>query len=358
MAMVVKGEGIDRDQMEKMVLIAERGCIVANTAMAHLLLDFPTGQLSHAPYVAAALSDFNVKARELALQTAPGAYIYIPPAIGGFVGADHVAMIMAAGIDQMEGITIGIDIGTNTEIVIHRPDVPRLLCASCPSGPAFEGAHVSQGMKAADGAIESVRLTDGRNARCKTIGNAPAIGLCGSGMIDVMAEFHRTGVINRRGRFEKTNSTEGKDFCLVPRCKSGSGESIRISQQDINTLQLAKGAIRAGIETLLDTTGIEHEKVTGVFIAGAFGSYINLTNAVRIGLLPVFPNAHHHQIGNAAAIGAKQALVDRFARQRAARIAGESRHVDLTRNPKFNRYFAEGMLFPEPGEIEAACESR
>ncbi len=327
------------------------GCIVANTAMIHLLLDLPTRQLSHAPYVAASLSGFDVKARELALDMAPGAYIHIPPAVGGFVGADHVAMILAADIDQLDGINVGIDIGTNTEIVIHRAGASRLLCASCPSGPAFEGAHVSNGMKAADGAIESIRLTDALQARYETIGNAPAIGLCGSGMIDALAELHRCGVLNRRGRFEQDATGKLKDFCLVPSSESGTGKAIRISQQDINTLQLAKGAIRAGIETLLDTAGIGHAEVTGVFIAGAFGSYINLTHAVKIGLIPVFPNADHYQIGNAAAVGAREALVDRSARERATRIARRSRHVDLTRHKKFNRHFAEGMLFPEPEQV-------
>lgn len=326
------------------------GCIVANTAMAHLLLDLPTGQLSHAPYVAAALSAFDLKARDLDLDTAPGAYIHIPPSIGGFVGSDHVAMILAAGIDQMQGIAIGIDIGTNTEIVLHHPGHPRLLCTSCPSGPAFEGAHVSNGMKAADGAIEAVRLTEALEAQCTTIGNAPAIGLCGSGMIDAMAELYRCGVINRGGRFVAETTSGEKAFCLVPGSRSGTGKPIRISQQDINTLQLAKGAIRSGVETLLDSAGIGHEAVTQVFIAGAFGSYINLTNAVRTGLIPVFPNADHHQIGNAAAVGARQILVDRSARERAVRIAGESRHVELMRHKNFNRLFAEGMLFPEPGK--------
>ncbi len=325
------------------------GCIVANTAMIHLLLDLPTRQLSHAPYVAASLSGFDVKARDLALDMASGAYIHIPPAVGGFVGADHVAMILAADIDQLEGINVGIDIGTNTEIVIQRAGVSQLLCASCPSGPAFEGAHVANGMKAADGAIESIRLTDTLEARCETIGNAPAIGLCGSGMIDALAELYRCGVLNRRGRFEQDDTGVPKDFCLVPASDSGTGKAIRISQQDINTLQLAKGAIRAGIETLLDAAGIGHAEVTGVFIAGAFGSYINLTHAVKIGLIPVLPNADHYQIGNAAAVGAREALVDRSARKRAIRIARRSRHVDLTHHKKFNRHFAEGMLFPEPG---------
>ena len=327
------------------------GCIVANTAMAHLLLDLPTSQLSHAPYVPATLGPVDIKARELELEMAPGAYIHIPPGVGGFVGADHVAMIMAAGIDEGDGIAIGIDIGTNTEIVIRSADPPLFLCVSCPSGPAFEGAHISNGMKAAAGAIESVCITDKLEPLCKTIEDAPAIGLCGSGMIDALAEFHRHGIINSRGRLQGQNGSHRDNFCLVPSFESGTGKSICLTQQDINTLQLAKGAIRAGIETALDVAAIRHEAVTEVFIAGAFGSFVNISNAVGIGLLPVFSNAVHHQIGNAAALGAQKALMDRSARVRALGIAGKSRHIELKRHARFNRNFAEGMQFPASGRF-------
>ncbi len=322
-------------------------CIVANTAMVHLLLDLPVRQLARTPYTPSTLNCFDIKARDIALNIAPGAYVHILPSIGGFVGADHVAMIMAAGIDKMDQSAIGLDIGTNTEIALKHPDSDNLYCLSCPSGPAFEAAHVANGMRAAAGAIEEVRLTDTFESRYKTIGHAPAIGLCGSAMIDVVSELYRCGLINQRGRFQDKIRLEDNGFLLVPPTESGTGSAIRFSQKDIDEILLAKGAIRAGIEILLQVSQTRIGQVRHVFIAGAFGAYINLTNAISIGLIPDFPSASYHQIGNAAALGAKQALLDRAARQRAGQIATHSHFIELTRQENFNRHFAQGIMLPE-----------
>jgi uncharacterized 2Fe-2S/4Fe-4S cluster protein (DUF4445 family) len=177
-------------------------CIVGNTAMTHLLLNLPVRQLAMAPYVAATNAALDVKARDLGFTTAPGAYVHILPCIGGFVGADHVAMIMASNLDQPDQVALGIDIGTNTEIVLAKPGREYLATASCASGPAFEGAHISDGMRAAAGAIEAVKLTD-TGLQLKTVDDQPAVGLCGSGIVDALAELRRWGLINDRGRFDK-----------------------------------------------------------------------------------------------------------------------------------------------------------
>lgn len=322
-------------------------CVVANTAMIHLLLEFPVRQLSHAPYVASTQNEIDIKARDLSLHVAPGAYVHIPPSIGGFVGADHVAMIIATDIDRLNRITIGLDIGTNTEIVLRRPDKDQLFCLSCPSGPAFEGAHITDGIRAASGAIEEIQLTDALDAVCKTIDNMPAIGLCGSGMIDALAELYRCGIINTRGRLQGDIATADGKFLLVPESASGTGRAIWFSQKDINEIMLAKGAIRAGIETLLEVSQTKVEEVEDVFIAGAFGSFINLTHSVNIGLFPNFPSAQHHQVGNAAAVGAKQSLIDKTCRPRAQEICNKTTFVELARHKYFNRHFAEGIMLPE-----------
>ncbi|MBE7555166.1 MAG: DUF4445 domain-containing protein [Anaerolineales bacterium] len=325
-------------------------CIVGNTAMTHLLMELPIQQLALAPYVAATNAAIDLKARDLGLTTAPGAYVHVLPCIGGFVGADHVAMILASGLDQTERTTLGIDIGTNTEIVLARPGQLRLTAASCASGPAFEGAHISDGMRAASGAIEAVSLT-GAGLTLKTVDNAPPVGLCGSGIIDGVAELRRWKLINERGRFDRQNERvrsgrHGAEFLLVPGSQSGSGRDVTLTQNDINEIQLAKGAIRAGLEVLLDATGTPPEEVQEVIIAGAFGSFLKVHSALDMGLLPRLPHARYRQVGNAAVVGARWALLSRQVRERARQIASRTNYLELTTYPKFNRHFALGMLFP------------
>jgi uncharacterized 2Fe-2S/4Fe-4S cluster protein (DUF4445 family) len=325
-------------------------CLVGNTAMTHLFLELPVHQLAVAPYVAATNAAIDVKAHDLGLTTAPGAYVHVLPCIGGFVGADHVAMILANRLDQTDHVVLGIDIGTNTEIALARPAGGFLTSVSCASGPAFEGAHISDGMRAAAGAIERVKLTE-TGLELKTVDDAPAIGLCGSGIIDAVAELRRWNLINERGRFNRHNGRVrdgryGAEFLLVPDSQSGSQRDIVITQNDINEIQLAKGAIRAGLEVLLDATDTAPEEVKEVIIAGAFGSFLKVKSALDMGLLPHLPHAGYRQVGNAALVGAKWALVSKQARARARQIVAQTNYLELTTYPKFSRRFALGMLFP------------
>lgn len=336
--------GVHREQVVEAV-------IAGNTAMTHLLLQLPVAQLAKAPYVAAINDAIDVYAVELGLEMAPGATVHIPPCIGGFVGADHVAMILGCDLDQSQKISLGVDIGTNTEIALRIPGKAFMSSVSCASGPAFEGAHITDGMRAASGAIEKVRITP-RGIELTTINDEAPIGLCGSGIIDLAAELYRAGLINNRGRLQKDqenvrSSEKGAEFQLVPSSTSGTGREITISQEDINEIQLAKGAIHAGIEILLAVSDIAPEDVEEVVIAGAFGSFLNVESAIAMGLFPELPNAVYRQVGNAAAIGAKWILVSKAARQRAQKIQKQTRYIELTTYPKFNRVFALGMLFPE-----------
>jgi uncharacterized 2Fe-2S/4Fe-4S cluster protein (DUF4445 family) len=332
----------DRDQVTDV-------CIVGNTAMTHLLLELPVRQLVASPYVAATDAAIDVKARALGLSAAPGAYVHVLPCIGGYVGADHVAMILANRLDQTDHAALGIDIGTNTEIVLARPDTG-LTSVSCASGPAFEGAHISDGMRAAAGAIEAVELTE-NGVTLRTVDDAPAIGLCGSGIVDGVAELRRWQLINERGRFDRDHGRvregrHGPEFLLVPADQSGSQRDVVITQEDVNEIQLAKGAIRAGLEILLDATNTAPEEIEEVVIAGAFGSFLKLRSALDIGLLPRLPNARYRQVGNTALVGARWALISRQARARAQQIAAQADYLELTIYPKFDRRFAMGMLFP------------
>jgi uncharacterized 2Fe-2S/4Fe-4S cluster protein (DUF4445 family) len=335
--------GVDREQIVD-------ACVVGNTAMHHLFLGLPTRQLAVAPFVAAASGSMDVRARDLELGFAPGASVHVPPCVGGFVGADHVAMIMAAGLDRGDRVAVGVDIGTNTEIALCKPGADHLTSASCASGPAFEGAHIRDGMRAATGAIEAVRLSADL-VEVTTIGGAPAVGICGSGIVDAIAELRRTERINERGRFQRDapgvrEGDRGLEFVLVRASRSGTGRDIVVSQGDVNEIQLAKGAIAAGVEILLEMTGTPRDSVEELIVAGAFGSYLDLDSALAIGLLPRLPRASLRRVGNAAGAGAKAALVSLRERAHASRIAQRTGYLELTAHPGFQRRFARSMLFP------------
>ena len=326
-------------------------CVVGNTAMTHLLLQLPIQQLAKAPYVSATSDALDVPAPELGLGMAPGARVHIPATIGGFVGGDHVAMVLASDLDQSDKITLGLDIGTNTEISLRVPGHPHLTTISCASGPAFEGAHIRDGMRAASGAIEKVRISE-NGLELTTINDEPAVGLCGSGILDTIAELYRVGLLEKNGRFDRERKEvqmgdHGAEFVLVPGTHSGGGRDIVLTQKDVNEIQLAKGAIQAGLQVLLEATGTPREAVEEVIVAGAFGSFLNIENAIRIGLFPNLPNAQYRQVGNAAALGAKWILISREARARAVEIARQAQYLELTTYPKFNRQFARAMMFPE-----------
>jgi len=337
--------GVAREQ------VAE-GSIVANTAMHHLLLGLPGRHLSQSPFVASTSSPLDVRARDLGIHIAPDARIHVPPNIGGFVGGDHVAMILGADLDRVDAVKVGVDIGTNTEIVLRRPSMGHLACTSCASGPAFEGAHIRDGMRAGTGAIERIRMfEDDRPPELDTIGNAPAVGICGSGIVDAVAELYRTRRIDYRGRFRAdapgvARGDHGPQMVLAPAAGNGIGRDVVITQGDVNEIQLAKGAIESGITILLDATGTDPASVDEVVVAGAFGSYLDLDNALAIGLLPRLPNASYVQVGNAAGTGAKALLLSLRERVRARDIAHEAGYLELTTYPGFQRRFATSMHFP------------
>ncbi|MCX7668573.1 MAG: ASKHA domain-containing protein, partial [Anaerolineae bacterium] len=277
--------------------------VVGNTAIHHLFLRLPVTQLAAAPYVPAVRAAVDVKAREVGLKLAPGAYVHLLPNIAGYVGADHVAMLLATGVADATDTVLALDIGTNTEICLaHRG---RLTSLSCASGPAFEGAHITFGMRAAPGAIERVRIADGR-VEYKTIGDAPPAGLCGSGILDAMAQLRLAGLLDQRGMLSGPGvRVIEKDpaFVIADAAATGNGRPIFVTQHDIRELQLAKGAIRCGIETLLQHAGIGPAALDRVIIAGAFGTYIDVDSALTIGLLPPVPRERLTQVGNAAGTG-------------------------------------------------------
>jgi len=323
--------------------------LVGNTAMHHLAADLPVSQLGLAPYVPAVSDAFDVKARDLGLSVAPGAYVHFLPNIAGFVGADHVAMILATGIDRSDKTVIGLDIGTNTEVVLAANG--RLTSCSTASGPAFEGAHIKHGLRAVTGAIEQVTLSP-RGVEIVTVGHAPAIGICGSGVLDAVAELSRVGLLNHRGRLLVGPGVREVDderaFVLVPAAASGSGHDITFTQGDIAEILLAKGAMRTGIDALLRAMGLSPHELDEVIVAGAFGTHISISSAVRIGMLPDLPLHKFRQVGNAAGIGAKLALVSLTQRARACEVATRTGYLELTTLPDFASRFVTATRLPVP----------
>ena len=316
--------------------------VVGNTAMHHLFLGFPVRQLGRAPYVPEVSSALDIKARDLGLKVAPGAFVHMLPNIAGYVGADHVAMLLATDLQNKHGTVLAIDIGTNTEICLAHDGAFTSL--STASGPAFEGAHIKYGMRAAPGAIERFQILDGVN-KYQTIDNAPAVGLCGSGILDVLAQLYEKGIINHRGKMMDHPFVrgEGKEKAYAITSKDGGGNELTFSQKDIEQLQLAKGAIRTGIDVLLSRHGLTANDLDEIIIAGAFGTYLDVNSAMVIGLFPNVDKSITHQVGNAAGIGAKQALISKQKRREAQALAKKIAYIELAGDPNFAKTFAKAM---------------
>ena len=317
--------------------------VVGNTAMHHLLLGLPVEQLALSPYVPAVKGALDIKARDIGLKVSPGGYVHLLPNIAGFVGADHVAMLLATKISQKKGVVLALDIGTNTEVCLSCDS--NMTSVSCASGPAFEGAHIKHGMRAADGAIEHMQIV-GDRVNYQTIGGTPPVGICGSGIIDAMAELYLNRVLGDNGRMaadhQRVRTRQGElEFVLVSEEENSGGFAITITQKDIRELQLAKGAIRTGIQVLLDANSRSEEEIKEVIIAGAFGSYIDVASAVTIGMLPSLPLNRFKQVGNAAGTGAKMALISKDARREAQDIADRVKYIELAATSQFALTFAQ-----------------
>ncbi len=329
----------------------EHAVIVGNSAMHHIMVGLPVRTLGKSPYVPAVTLPIELKSRSLGLDLASGASVYFAPLIAGFVGGDHVAMITSSRILESKGVTLGLDIGTNTEIVLAVEG--RLTSCSCASGPAFEGAHIEHGMRAVEGAISSARWSDKENKLYyQTIADAPALGLCGSGVIDAIAELVKAGIINRVGLMNRSHpdirirkNTANPEYVIVSRTESGTGHDIALTQKDVVAIQLAKAAIKTGTQLLLSHNSLTEADIDRVVIAGAFGSGINLESAISIGLLPNLPFERFFNVGNAAGVGARLFLISIPERESAENIARQVQYLELATHPKFAETFTESLEF-------------
>ncbi|MFZ7101113.1 MAG: ASKHA domain-containing protein [Peptococcaceae bacterium] len=332
-----------------------QGVVVGNTTMSHLFLGIDPAYLAPSPFVPAFRQLVEVEAGELGINILSTGRVTVLPNVAGYVGSDTVGVMLAAGVDRLKGINLIIDIGTNGEIILAGKN--KIITCSTAAGPAFEGAEIKYGMRAAQGAIEGVRIVE--DVELEIIAGGKPRGICGSGLIDAIAEMVRTGIIDPSGRLagadnvsqklpplvrKRLRQTEqGREFILVRSEDSAIGEDIVLTQKDIRELQLAKGAILAGSRILLREMEVEVEEIDQVLLAGAFGNYIKKESAQRIGLLPPIPLEHIISIGNAACEGAKLALLAGEERARAVSLAKQAVHIELSGKEGFQQEFIRSL---------------
>ncbi|NQT38067.1 MAG: DUF4445 domain-containing protein [Planctomycetes bacterium] len=362
--------GIVLDAVNEMIgELVERGDVArrhvyevsfaGNTTMQQLLCRIDPQFLGEVPFVPGVGRSLRLAAADLGLAIHPRGVGYVLPVIGGFVGGDTVSGMLVTAMAEEEGPSLLVDIGTNGEIVLAAEG--KLLAAATAAGPAFEGARIEHGMRGGHGAIEKVTIDDGLHY--SVIGGVKPIGFCGSALIDVAAELLRHKLISPEGRMtwpvdlpedlpedlrqRVVIHNDHPAFVIAGETETGTGKPILLSQRDVRQLQLASGAIRAGIVVLLRRAGLEPADLRRVFVAGGFGNFIRRTNAQRIGLLPEqIPRDRIRYQGNASLAGARLTAMSLVARRQAEELARRTEHVDLSFDYHFQESFAEAMIFP------------
>jgi uncharacterized 2Fe-2S/4Fe-4S cluster protein (DUF4445 family) len=324
--------------------------VAGNATMVHIALGIDPEPLGVAPFIMAAREFPSLLATDLGLTVHPRARAMVFPALGAYVGGDIVAGLIASGMDRDKRLRLFIDVGTNCEIVLGNAD--RLLATAAPAGPAFEGAAIRCGMRAADGAIEVVRVRDG-SLELGVIGDAEPLGLCGSGLVDAVAALVGAGLIDASGRFVPEELAASIAPGIADRLGTRDGERIftlhgdvYLSQRDVRALQFAKAAISTGWSLLLEEFGVPVSDVQQVLLAGSFGSYLSPASAIRIGLVPKLPVLRVVSAGNVAGEGAKMALFSLRERASAVALLEEVEYVELSDRSDFNDRFVDLLGFP------------
>lgn len=343
-----------------------------NTVMLHLLLEVNPTSLGRAPYRPVFRAGQLLAAKQLGFTISPFGILYCLPSVSGFVGADIVAGIIASQLDEEEDIVLFLDLGTNGEMVLGKEG--RLMACSTAAGPALEGMNIECGMLAARGAVEDVWVQD-KALRWKTIDQVPPLGLCGSGLLDMVASMLKCALINSSGRITdrqrieelypllplaaQIDEIDGKRrYWLVPPAAGSCPNGIYISQADIRQVQLAKSAIITGINALLTENGLDAEQVQKVYLAGAFGAYLKSDTLIRLGFFPEIWRDRIAFAGNTSRSGAVMALLSRSVRSRMEQTAGRVAYIELESCPGFEREFVKNMGFPETGKVLTANERR
>lgn len=339
--------------------------IVGNSTMIHVLLKLPPEHIRLAPYTTTANFPPSVLANELGLKVNPGASVECLPSVASFVGADITAGVLASGTSDTEKLTLFLDIGTNGEMVLGNRDW--LISCACSAGPAFEGAGVQHGMRATTGAIEEVWINgDTHEPTIRVIGNDKPRGLCGSGLIGLLAEMFITGVTDKAGHILGDNKRQkiddrpararvgehGNEYVVVWGADSATGQDIVITQVDVDNLLRAKAAIYAGYQMLAQSVGVNLADVEQILIGGSFGQYLNVEKAIEIGLLPDLPWERFHFLGNTAARGAYMALLKNESRDQIRSIAKKMTYLELAADNAFTDQFMAALFLPHTDETQ------
>jgi uncharacterized 2Fe-2S/4Fe-4S cluster protein (DUF4445 family) len=334
--------------------------VVFNTAMHHIFLGFNPEYIGRSPFIPAVQDPVNIKARDMGININPASYIHVLPIEAGFVGADNVGVLIAEEPYNVDDMVLIIDIGTNGELLLGNKNA--VYSTSCATGPAFEGAQIKFGMRAAPGAIETVEIdTETKEPRYKVIGKADwhthiekidAKGICGSGIIDVIAEMFKAGIIDKSGKFVKElniprvrKDVDGKpEYVLAWADETSIGTDITVTQGDVRAMQLAKGALYAGAKLMMKRLGLD--RLDRVVLAGAFGSHISTRSALTLGMFPDCNIEKVYAVGNAAGDGAIMALLNRGKRVEAKEKARWVNFVEIAVEPEFEKEFMMAMHIP------------
>lgn len=341
--------------------------VAGNTTMQHLFLCIDPSPLARAPYIGIFREAVEVDAESIGLCINPCGKIFVLPSIAGFVGGDTVAFILSHFLEKKRSIRLGIDIGTNGEVVLARNG--EILTCSTAAGPAFEGARITCGMRAENGAIDRTRINHGK-LEVHVIGEGKPRGICGSGLVSVVSELLKAGIIDETGRIKDRRLLQGRlPEQLLARITEDDGErafvlntcqptgragpptgrqtGVRLTQKDIRELQLAKAAIRAGVQILLNEWSINVEDIEEVLLAGAFGNYTDRNEALRIGIIPPLPPEKIKSVGNASGTGAKMYLFNKSYRKRSEKVSQQTRYIELAGRKDFMEEFSNFILFPK-----------
>jgi len=322
-----------------------------NTVMTHFLLGLDPINIRKEPYLPTASFVPPLRADVVGIKINKYGLLYTLPCVGAYVGGDISSGVLAVRLDNAEVLSLLIDIGTNGEIVLGNKDW--MVCCSASAGPSFEGSGISCGMRAAKGAIEKVNITKNYDVICKTIGDTPPSGICGSGLLDCLANLVRSGVIDRTGNFQKGIDTDrlrktdnGYEFILVHRDETATKRDIVITQADIQNLIRSKAAVYSAISTLLESMSMSVSDIEQVYLAGGFGNYLDIRSAITIGMLPDISVSKVQFVGNTSVIGAKMALFSKDAYETARAIASKMTYFDLMCNNKYMEEYVSANFLP------------
>ncbi len=333
---LTSGAGIDPREV--------RACVVAgNTVMTHLLLGVDPRGIPREPYLPVANSFSCQRAEDVGLNLSPAAPVWFPPNVGSFVGGDVLAGVLAAGMARDEGPSLLLDVGTNGEVVLGGADW--LVACAGAAGPAFEGGVAKKGIRAQEGAIDHVAIDPDGRVTCTTIGGGKAKGLCGSGLIDAVAQLFRAGLLDRTGALRR-----GESFLIIPGGKTVDGQPITLDQTDIANFLRTKAAMFAAVDLTLDRVGLSPTDLKRVYLAGAVANYIDVDEAITIGLLPDLPPNRFVPLGNASLEGAHLCLMHRQARIDLRALAARVSYLELNAEREFMDRFAAALFLPHTDE--------